>query len=112
MHTQGQDANLQGSAVGGANAIATTTIAGVAGKKIRITFISAGFSGASPAAPAAMTVSDGVITYNFAVGAQGFVAPLENPMPFGTGLTVTLTLAAGGAGAIGQVALGGYADVA
>lgn len=94
------------SASGGTNAAntqVTVTINGVANQRVRIRSIAFGFSGAAPAAPVQATVADGVTTLYYAVSGSGVVHTFGRGWQAAVGANVTITLPAGGAGAIGNV---------
>ena len=78
------------------------TIAGVSGKCIRLTFLALSYTGAAVSVPLQATVSDGSTTMYLAVGnLQSWLEAVS--IKFAAGATVTITLPAGGVGAVGNV---------
>lgn len=109
MNSQMTDANsASGTAV--ANTQVQVVIAATAGLRTRLCFAHFGFSGAAPAAPVQATISDGTTTVNLAVGSNPTAYDSNNPLVFATGAAVTLTLPAGGAAAVGNIAAAYYQD--
>jgi len=96
-------------ATAGANTQVQSVIAAVAGKCIRLTFLAIGYTGAAVAVPLQATVSDGSTTMYLPVG--NLQAWLEAcPIKFAVGAAVTITVPAGGAGAIGNIGGAYYVD--
>lgn len=106
MHVQAQPAT---PAVGtaAANTQVQVVITGVAGRRVMLTSLLMGFSGAVAAAPVRATVSDGTTTMGFALAANLDFEP-ANALAFAAGATVTITLPAGGASAVGDIVAGYY----
>lgn len=98
----------------GATAVAATqvqiVINGVAGLKTRLSGLALGFSGTAPTSAVQATVSDGVTTMYISVGTAPVVFSPDNPAMFAAGATLTITLPAGSAGAIGSIAGCYYQD--
>lgn len=108
MHIQVQKSNKLSSGTGN-NATASCTLVPSSDMQIRMTCVWAGFSGAAVATPIAGTISDGTTTLNFTAGTNApFEIAFSSPLAFATGATVTVSLAAGGVGAVGAVAAAGY----
>jgi len=107
MHVQLQALTPVG-ATAAANTQVVLTITGVAGFHIMLAGLRLGYSGTPPSAsPTRATISDGTTTMGFPVGGNsdgGFGGPVR----FAVGATVTVTLPAGGAAAVGDIAAGYY----
>lgn len=101
MNAQPTDSTPIG-ATAAANTQVQTTIAGVSGKCIRLTFLALGYTGAAVSVPLQATVSDGSTTMYLPVGnLQAWIEAVS--IKFAAGATVTITVPAGGVGAVGNI---------
>ena len=100
---RGSSSHTGGTAA--ANTQVQVVIAAVAGQQVRIRSIAAGYSGAAPAAPVQLTLADGTITRYLTVTSSGLALDWANGLAFTLGAALTVTLPAGGAGAIGSLVI-------
>jgi len=108
MNAQPTDSTPVG-ATAAANTQVQQTIDGVSGKCIRLTFLALGYTGAAVSVPLQATISDGHTTMYLAVGnLQSWLEAVS--IKFAAGATVTITLPAGGVGAVGNLAAAYYLD--
>lgn len=93
-----------------ANAALALTVVGVAGRRVRLTHLAYGYSAvAPPAAGTVITIADGTTTLDYVNGPSvGMNFPSLPPggLGFAVGATVTVTIPAGGAGAVGNLDIG------
>lgn len=98
---------VEGEAVDSqSNATATASIAGVAGFKWRVTAVFASYSGAAVGTPTRATLVAGGVTRGRGVStSDGWQQTFVNPMEGADGAAVSLSLPAGGVGAVGDVCI-------
>lgn len=96
-----------GSAVDSqSNATATATLAATTGFKWRVLAVSASYSGAAVATPTRATLVVNGVTYGRGVStSDGWQQTFSGGIEGADGAAVSLSLPAGGAGAVGDVAI-------
>ena len=98
------------AATGAANGVVTATLAapGV-GLRWKITQAVASFTGAAPSVPIACTITVGPTAFIVGID-SGLQLPFVNPINGSDNGTAVISLAAGGASVVGQVAIMGYVE--
>lgn len=108
MHVQVQPSKPIG-ATAAAGAQAQAVITGVAGFRVVLTACVLGYSAANPATATRATIADGTTTLGFAIGGPAFDALNgAGPIFFASGASVTITLPAGAAGSVPDIAAAYY----
>jgi len=96
----------------GVNTAVTTTISAVAGQRVYVNGVCAGYA-ANPLSPLAFTITDGTTTISKTIpGASTVISniclSMSSPWAFASGASVTATLPANGAAITGELIVWGY----